>query len=96
MEASTNSLKSRSDKHRGQWFAATDEQCEQLQRMLQHRDRFIADHPHVPVFRIEFAELVTYPEEVIKNLVDFLGIQPSEEEIASAINHVNPDLRKHG
>ena len=61
-----------------------------------HRDAFIAAHPDVPVFRIEFAELTTYPEEVIKNLIEFLGIEPTEEEIASAIDHVNPDLRKHG
>lgn len=97
IEASIRSLQSRSEKHRGQWFAATDVECETLQRsLLQHRDDFIKSHPEVPVFRIEFAELVTYPEEVIKNLIEFLGIEPTEEEIASAIDHVNPDLRKHG
>ena len=97
IEASIRSLQSRSEKHRGQWFAANDEECEQLQRsLLEHRDNFIAAHPKVPVFRIEFAELTTYPEEVITNLIEFLGIEPTEEEIASAIDHVNPDLRKHG
>ena len=97
IEASIRSLQSRSEKHRGQWFAGTDEQCETLQRsLLEHRDAFIKSHPDVPVFRIEFAELVTYPEEVIKNLIEFLGIEPTEEEISSAIDHVNPDLRKHG
>jgi len=97
IEASIRSLQSRSEKHRGQWFAATDDQCEQLQRsLLEHRDAFIAAHPDVPVFRIEFAERTTYPEEVIKNLIEFLGIEPTEGEIASAIDHVNPDLRKHG
>lgn len=38
----------------------------------------------VPVFRIDFAELTTYPEEVIANLIEFLGIEPADEEIASA------------
>lgn len=50
----------------------------------------------MPVFRIEFAELVTYPEEVIGNLVEFLGITPTQDEVQSAIEHVNPDLRKFG
>ena len=30
--------------------------------LLEHRDEFIATHPDVPVFRIDFAELTTYPE----------------------------------
>ena len=97
IEASIRSLKSRSENHRGQWFAANDEDCERLQcSLLEHRDQFIAEHPDVPVFRIEFSELVTYPEEVIRNLIDFLGIDPTEEEIASAIDHGSSELRKHG
>jgi hypothetical protein len=97
IEASIRSLKSRSEKHRGQWFAATDEDCERLQRsLLEHRDAFIASHPEVPVFHIDFSELTTYPEEVINNLIEFLGIEPTAEEIAAAIDHVNPQLRKHG
>ncbi len=97
IEASIASLQNRSEKHRGQWFAASDEECERVQRSLrEHRHAFIQSHPDVPVFRVEFAELVTYPEEVIRNLIDFLGITPSDEEVASAIDHVNPDLRKFG
>ena len=53
-------------------------------------------HPEVPVFKIEFAELTADPERVIRELVEFLGIEPTEDELASAIAHVNPDLRKHG
>jgi hypothetical protein len=97
INASIESLQNRSAKHRGQWFAADDESCSRLQHSLrEHRNRFIQSHPEVPVFRIEFAELVTYPEEVVRNLVDFLGIQPSDDEITSAIAHVNPELRKFG
>ena len=97
IEASIRSLQDRSNKHRGQWFAADDDACDMLQRSLaDHRDRFIEEHPDVPVFRIEFSELTTDPESVIRELVEFLGIEPSEEELASAIAHVNPDLRKHG
>ncbi len=97
IEASIRSLQNRSEKHRGQWFAANDEECEALQRSLRdYRDRFIANHPDVPVFKIDFAELVTRPEEIIHNLVDFLGITPTPDEIQSAIEHVNPSLRKFG
>ncbi len=97
IEASIRSLKNRSGKHRGQWFAADDKQCEQLQHsLLDHRERFIASHPEVPVHRIDFAKLTEDPETEIHALVAFLGIMPTTEELDSAIAHVNPDLRKFG
>ncbi|WP_419188500.1 hypothetical protein [Stieleria bergensis] len=40
--------------------------------------------------------MTTDPERVIRELVEFLGIEPTEEELASATAHVNPELRKHG
>ena len=64
--------------------------------LLEHRDRFIDAHPEVPVFKIEFAELTAEPDRIIGELIEFLGIEPTEDEIASAIAHVNPDLCKHG
>jgi len=97
IEASIKSLRNRSSKHRGQWFAADDAHCEKLQRsLLDHRERFIASHPEVPVHRIEFAELTAEPQRVIEQLIDFLGIEPTEDEIASAVAHVDPSLKRHG
>jgi len=97
IEASIKSLHDRSNKHRGQWFAADDAPCAKLQRsLLDHRERFIASHPEVPVHRIEFSELTSSPQQVIERLIDFLGIEPTEDEVASAVAHVNPRLRKFG
>ncbi len=97
IEASIRSLQDRSNKHRGQWFAASDQECERLQRSLQdHREQFIASHPEVQLHRIDFAELTQSPREVIEKLIEFLGIEPTEEELESAVAHVNPDLRKFG
>ncbi len=97
IEASIRSLQDRSNKHRGQWFAADDAACERLQRsLLEHRERFIQAHPKVPVLRIDFAELTKDPAAGIARLVEFLGIDPTEEELESAIAHVNPELRKFG
>ncbi len=97
IEASIRSLQDRSRKHEGQWFSADDAACERLQRcLLEHRERFIDTHPSVPVHRIEFARLTEDPAGTIARLVDFLGIQPTDEEIQSAIAHVNPTLRKFG
>ena len=97
IEASIKSLQDRSRRHRGQWFAGDDEQCETLQRsLLEHRERFIQSHPDVPLLRIEFADLTADPKSVIAKLIEFLGIEPTEDEIESAIKHVNPDLRKFG
>ncbi len=91
------SLQDRSNKHRGQWFAADDAACERLQRsLLDHRERFIKANPKVPVLRVDFAELTKDPVAGIARLVEFLGIDPTEEELESAIAHVNPELRKFG
>ena len=97
IEASIRSLQDRSNKHRGQWFAADDAACERLQRsLLEHRERFIKANPKVPVLRVDFAELTKDPAAGIARLVEFLGIDPTEEELESAIAHVNPELRKFG
>ena len=97
IEASVRSLQDRSRRHSGQWFAADDEACERLQRsLLEHRERFIDTHPSVPVHRIDFAELTDDPADTIARLVEFLGIDPTKEELDSAIAHVNPDLRNFG
>jgi hypothetical protein len=50
----------------------------------------------VPVHRIDFAKLTEDPEGEILRLIDFLGIEPTLEEINSAVSHVNPQLRKFG
>ena len=97
IEASIRSLRDRSIRHPGQWFAADDEACEKLQRsLLEHREIFIQAHLEVPVYRIDFAKLTEDPRTIINELVAFLGIEPTVEEIESAIAHVNPTLRKFG
>ena len=50
----------------------------------------------MPVHRVNFAKLTEDPETEILSLIEFLGIDPTTEEIASTIAHVNPDLRKFG
>ena len=56
--------------------------------------------PRIPTFpcssdRVRRADR-RHPEEVIASLIEFLGIEPTEEEIESAIDHVNPELKIHG
>lgn len=97
IKASIRSLQSRSAKHPNQWFSASDDECEALQvSLLTYRDKFIQEHSEVPVYRVDFARLTQEPEAVIYELIAFLGISPTEEQIKEAITHVNPKLRKHG
>lgn len=97
IDASVRSLQARSKRHAGQWFSADDDSCRRLQLSLQKsRDSFLASHPSVPVFQLDFYELTEDPEAVIRRLVEFLGIEPTGEEFNLAVSHVNPDLRKHG
>jgi len=72
-------------------------ECERLQRsLLEYRESFVREHPDVAVHRIDFAKLTEDPEGEILRLIDFLGIEPTLEEINSAVSHVNPQLRKFG
>ncbi|MFN9418581.1 MAG: glycosyltransferase family 25 protein [Pirellula sp.] len=97
IEASIRSLQDRSRRHPGEWFAASDVECKRLQcSLLEYRESFIREHPDVPVHRIDFAKLTEDPEGEILRLIDFLGIEPTLEEINSAVSHVNPQLRKFG
>jgi hypothetical protein len=97
IEASIRSLRDRSQKFPGEWFSCSDEEAEFLQRsLLTHREAFIESHPNIPVHRIDFQKLTEEPREEIAKLIAFLGIEPTEEEVNSAIAHVNPQLRKFG
>ena len=64
--------------------------------LLLHNLTIFAEHPEVPVHRIDFGELTSDPAETIRELIEFLGIEPTEEEIESAIAHVDPNLKRHG
>ena len=97
IEASIRSLQARSKKHNGKWFAATAQHCEDLQRsLIAHRDDFVNAHPEIPVLKIDFDRLIEATAETIDQLIGFLGISPSQEQISKAINHVNPALKQHG
>ncbi len=97
IEASIRSLQDRSRKHAGKWYSGTDEQCESLQRsLMKHREQFIDAHSEIPVHRIDFAELTSDPVAAIEQLIKFVCIEPTRDEIENAIAHVNPKLRKFG
>ena len=41
-------------------------------------------------------DIVLVSPGTYSELIDFLGIEPTEDEIDSAIAHVDPRLRRHG
>jgi hypothetical protein len=85
---SIDSLKRRSAKSRG-WLAATDEQCEAVQRWLwEEKEKFLASLPAEAVLDVRHDALLADPAQAVESMIDFLGISPSDEQKAAAISHV--------
>ncbi len=53
-------------------------------------DTFLANHPDIPVLEIRFEALTKQPEQCVEALIDFLGLDPTKEQRARAVNHVLP------
>lgn len=88
LDESIDSLKRRSAKSRG-WLAASDDQCESVQRWLWgERERFLAAMPAKSVHTIHYNELIENTEEIVDSAVSFLGIEPTDDQRAAAISHI--------
>lgn len=64
-----------------------------LPAMVQARDEALEDVPAEQVLRIDYELLLAEPEAVVTNLVEFLGIYPTPNEIRAAVRFVDPKLR---
>jgi hypothetical protein len=90
LEESIDSLKRRSRRAKG-WIAASDEDCEKTQRWLWgHKTKFLASMPRERVLDVQHGRLLADPTSVVTEIVEFLGIRPSAEQVMAAISHVKP------
>lgn len=90
LEDSIESLRRRSRKARG-WLAASDEQCELVQRWLwEEKAKFIETLPPHRVLNVEYERVLSRPKEVVDEIVAFAGLQPTEEQVRQAVSHVQP------
>ena len=85
LEDSIESLKRRSRLCRG-WLAATDEQCEAVQRWLWDcKNKFLATQEH---HTVRHEDLLENPAAVVDGIIEYLGLSPTDEQRDAAISHV--------
>ena len=86
LDDSIESLVARSARATG--LHATREECETLQRSLHDSLReFLRDRPHL---RVASENLLRFPAREIDRVIEYLGLDPTPDERAAAIEHVEP------
>lgn len=96
LEDSIRSLqaRSRSVMPRGSWLAASDEQCEKLQRFLwDHKESYLGNKVHLT---IKYDDLLSDPRRQVDRLIEWTGIKPTAGQVEAAIGLVDPALNRHG
>lgn len=89
LEDSIDSLKRRSKQCSG-WLNANDDQCESVQKWLwNEKTDFLSSIPQEHILNIKYSDIFADTQGVVTNIVKFLGINPSEEQMNNAINHVD-------
>ena len=91
LDESIESLKERSRKATG-WLAISDEDAESVQRWLwEEKSKAIDKYAHLT---IEYHDLLKDPEREIKRIIEYLGIEPTDDQVQAAISHVQPQESK--
>lgn len=77
-------------------FRASTEECVALQTSLhEQRNRFLQNHPDVAVHHVDYARLRNDPESAVEALVSFLGIHPTDGQLARTIRYVQSEMAIH-
>jgi hypothetical protein len=88
IEESIDSLKRRSKQSKG-WLAASDSQCEAVQRWLHNeKEKFVATLPKESVLHLKYADVLSNPTRAVDDIVKFAGLKPTKQMIRNAIAHV--------
>lgn len=94
LEDSIESLKRRSRKCKG-WLAVSDEQCEAVQQWLwEEKTKQLSRLPGKNILDVDFDRLMNETESVVDEIIDFLGLSPTEEQRLDAVNHIRGDIKK--
>jgi len=88
LDESIASLKKRSAKS-NDWLRISDDQAEAVQRWLWERKTAFLDE--VEHLTIEFDDLRTNPATQIERIIEHLGIEPTDAQIANAVGHVRTE-----
>lgn len=86
-----NSAKSRNKWHKAKSWRIIEAQ---LSALAKKRDEDL-ERLGVPTFRFRYDQLTQDPLSIIKPLIAFCGITPTEQQIASAVESVDPKLNHH-
>jgi sulfotransferase family protein len=76
--------------HKLKWWS--DEKSEAMQKTLWDASaKFLENREHL---RIDFAQMMADPRGQITRLVDYLGLEPSAEQLATAIESIQPTSKE--
>lgn len=93
IEESIESLKQRSvaAKRTHPGLVISDQQAEAVQRWLwEEKERFLRSVDHLD---IDYTRLLQNPADVVYEMIEYLGISPSDDQINKAIQHIDAKLR---
>ena len=89
LDESIDSLKRRSRKCSG-WLAVSDEEAEAVQRWLWHKKAdFLDSMPKDAVLRVEYERLMSSPAEIVDEMISFLALSPTRDQVKNAVSHVS-------
>lgn len=74
------------------WWAGTWKPEDLIRRLVETRDRELAELPEDRVYRLDFREFRSNPRTHLEDIAQWAGIKPLEEQYAKACAHIDPSL----
>lgn len=91
LEDSIDSLIRRSEVCEG-WLNQPPQKCRAVQEWLHdEKEKFLATLDQSHVFNVEFDTLMSDPKKIVDALIEWLGLEPTDEQYEAAVNHIRGD-----
>jgi len=88
-EESSRSIKARN------WGWPLEARRTVLPRMIEVRDRDLYLHAlDRPTLRLDYHNVVANPKATVRQLIQFLDLKPTDDQLAAALDHVRPELHR--
>lgn len=93
-EDSVDSLQRRAAASKG-WLNQPPEKCRAVQKWLwDAKEKFLQGFDETRVFNVDFDTLMSDPETIVKGLINFLDLDPTEEQYRDAVEHIRKERKQ--
>ena len=72
-----------------------NQRCNQVEKLIAKRDADL-QQAGIPTLKLNYADVLKDSAKTVRDLVEFLGIMPTNEQIAEAVSFVDPTLCHNG